>query len=72
MSKVNGYHTSPTVNGDVKSEPHHQEEDIIPSPQGIQEFSIQEGYGKAKYTFKAESENELSFKKVSILLWGKW
>jgi len=30
----------------------------------VQNVNLQEGFGKAKYTFKAESDNELSFRKV--------
>lgn len=58
--KLNGYHSSSST---LEEQYPAQLENEAPSP-NAQEYSIQEGFGRAIYSFRAETESELSFKKV--------
>lgn len=52
--------------------PAHEQQHEEPSvPVESQKYNLEEGLGKAKYTFRAESETELSFKKVSYVSFFK-
>ena len=53
---------------EVKADPPSSTLDYEDSPVPVesQKVNLEEGLGRAKYTFKAETESELSFKKVRI------
>ena len=72
--KTNGYHDHHQPEYQLEEPIIHQTvEDTVeagppsPTPEIVEEsekFNLEEGLGKAKYTFRAESDTELSFRKV--------
>ncbi|XP_066932495.1 sorbin and SH3 domain-containing protein 1 homolog isoform X2 [Clytia hemisphaerica] len=71
---TNGYHDDRPVEEEpiiaqqreeiVESAPDLSEEQALAEPQ---QFNLEEGLGKARYTFRAETESELSFRKGDMI-----